>query len=110
MTPSFVAEEESGHMKVDINPITEPDPPSEQFMNIETKANTNTGYIKRKTTKIKIDKGNFVRIKANNFFDEYDLKEKLGEGSFGTVYKVIQRKTNYLRAVKAIKKKIRRKK
>ena len=105
MTPSFVAEEESGHMKVDINPITEPDPPSEQFMNIETKANTNTGYIKRKTTKIKIDKGNFVRIKANNFFDEYDLKEKLGEGSFGTVYKVIQRKTNYLRAVKAIKKK-----
>ena len=109
MTPSFVAEEESGHMKVDINPITEPDPPSEQFMNIETKANTNTGYIERKTTKkklkIKIDKGNFVRIKANNFFDEYDLKEKLGEGSFGTVYKVIQRKTNYLRAMKAIKKK-----
>ena len=108
MTPSFVAEEESGHMKVDINPITEPDPPSEQFMNIETKANTNTGYIERKTTKkklkIKIDKGNFVRIKANNFFDEYDLKEKLGEGSFGTVYKVIQRKTNYLRAMKAIKK------
>ena len=96
-------------MKVDINPITEPDPPSEQFMNIETKANTTTGYIKRKTTKnkltLKIDKGNFVRIKANNFFDEYDLKEKLGEGSFGTVYKVIQRKTNYLRAVKAIKKK-----
>ena len=98
-------------MKVDINPITEPDPPSEQFMNIETKANTNInpGYVKRNTTKkkltIKIDKSNFVRIKANNIFDEYDLKEKLGEGSFGTVYKVIQRKTNYLRAVKAIKKK-----
>ena len=101
-------------MKVDINPIAEPDPPSEQFMNIETKANTTTGYIKRVTTKkrmtIKVDKGNFVRVKANNFFDEYDLKEKLGEGSFGTVYKVIQRKTNYIRAVKAIKKKIYRKK
>ena len=111
LTPSLPSEEESGHLKVDINPITEPDPPSEQFMNIETKANTNTnpGFIKRNTTKkkltIKIDKSNFVRIKANNFFDEYDLKEKLGEGSFGTVYKVIQRKTNYLRAVKAIKKK-----
>jgi calcium-dependent protein kinase len=109
MTPSLPQDEESGHMKVDINPIAEPDPPSEQFMNIETKANTTTGYIKRVTTKkrmtIKVDKGNFVRVKANNFFDEYDLKEKLGEGSFGTVYKVIQRKTNYIRAVKAIKKK-----
>ena len=108
LAPSMPSEEESGHMKVDINPIIEQDPPSENF-NIETKANTQTGYINRKTTKknltIKIDKSNFVRIKANNFFDEYDLKEKLGEGSFGTVYKVIQRKTNYLRAVKAIKKK-----
>ena len=96
-------------MKVDINPIIEPDQPSDQYINIETKANTLTGYIKRKTTKknysIKIDKSNFVRLKANNFFDEYDLKEKLGEGSFGTVYKVIQRKTNYLRVVKVIKKK-----
>ena len=96
-------------MKVDINPIVEPDQPSDQYINIETIANTLTGYIKRKTTKknftIKIDKSNFVRIKANNFFDEYDLKEKLGEGSFGTVYKVIQRKTNYLRIVKVNKKK-----
>ena len=109
LTPSIKPEGESGHMKVDINPIVEPDPPSDQFMNIETKANTQTGGIKRKQSKnkstIRIDKGNFVRLKANNFFDEYDLKEKLGEGSFGTVYKVIQRKTNYLRAVKAIKKK-----
>ena len=48
--PSFPSEEESGHMRVDINPIVEPDPPSENF-NIETKANTQTGYIKRKTTK-----------------------------------------------------------
>ena len=96
-------------MKVDINPIIEPDQPSDQYINIETKSNTLTGYIKRKTTKknysLKIDKSNFVRIKANNFFDEYDLKEKLGEGSFGSVYKVIQRKTNYLRVVKVIKKK-----
>ena len=109
MTPSLPQDEESGHMKVDINPIAEPDPPSEQFMNIETKANTQIGGVMRKRTKknytIKIDKSNFVRLKANNFFDEYDLKEKLGEGSFGTVYKVIQRKTNYLRAMKAIKKK-----
>ena len=46
-------------MKVDINPIVEPDQPSDQYINIETKANTLTGYIKRKTTKknfsIKID-------------------------------------------------------
>ena len=109
MTPSFQPEKESGHFKVDINPIVEPDPPSEQFMNVETKANTQIGGVMRKRIKknytIKIDKSNFVRLKENNFFDEYDLKEKLGEGSFGTVYKVIQRKTNYLRAMKAIKKK-----
>ena len=44
-------------------------------------------------------------MKADNFFDEYELKEKLGEGAYGSVYKVQQKFTNYLRAVKAIKKK-----
>ena len=60
--------------------------------------------FKNKKT-IKIDKGDFVRMKADNFFDEYELKEKLGEGAYGSVYKVHQKTTNYLRAVKAIKKK-----
>ena len=44
-------------------------------------------------------------MKEDNIFDEYELKDKLGEGAYGCVYKVQQKTTNYLRAVKAIKKK-----
>ena len=73
-------------------------------MNLDTKVGNFGATYKRKKS-IKIDKGDFIRIKSENFFEEYELKEKLGEGSYGSVYKVIQRKTNYLRAVKAIKKK-----
>jgi serine/threonine protein kinase len=43
-------------------------------------------------------------MKEDNIFDEYDLKNKLGEGAYGCVYKVQQKTTNFLRAVKAIKK------
>jgi len=92
-------QENYGQLNVDINP--EPD----QYMNFETKVGTfGAGTYKRKKT-LKIDKSDFIRIKSDNFFDEYELKEKLGEGAYGCVYKVLQRKTNYLRAVKAIKKK-----
>ena len=94
-------QENYGHLNVDINP--EPDH-IEQYMNFDTKAETFGETFKKKKT-IKVDKGDFIRIKADNFFDEYELKEKLGEGGYGSVYKVLQRKTNYLRAVKAIKKK-----
>ena len=96
-------EDNFGHLNVDIGQ----DPISEQYMNIETKVGTfgQAGTLKKMKT-LKIDKGDFVRLKADNFFEEYDLKEKLGEGAYGCVYKVIQRKTNYLRAVKAIKKKM----
>ena len=94
--------EEFGILKVDINQ----EPISEQYRNIETKTGNFGDISFKKSKSIKIDKGDFVRIKSSNFFEEYDLKEKLGEGSFGSVYKVIQRKTNYLRAVKAIKTKL----
>ena len=93
-------EENYAHLNVDINP----EPASDQYMNIETKADFKASTFKNKKT-IKIDKGDFVRMKADNFFDEYELKEKLGEGAYGSVYKVHQKTTNYLRAVKAIKKK-----
>ena len=95
-------EDKYGHLNVDI--IQEPN--SDQYMNIETKVGTFGASIVKKKKTLKIDKGDFIRLKADNFFDEYDLKEKLGEGAYGCVYKVIQRKTNYLRAVKAIKKKM----
>ena len=74
-------------------------------------SNSNTGgqnSLKRKNLKnpsLKFDKSNFIRMKTKSLFDEYEIKEKLGEGAYGAVYKVQQRTTNFLRAVKAIKRK-----
>ena len=42
-------------------------------------------------------------MKSKSLFDEYTIKEKLGEGAYGSVYKVQHKFTNFLRAVKAIK-------
>ncbi len=74
-------------------------------------SNSNTGgqnSLKRKNLKnpsLKFDKSNFIRMKTKSLFDEYEIKEKLGEGAYGAVYKVQQRTTSFLRAVKAIKRK-----
>ena len=54
---------------------------------------------------LKFDKSNFIRMKTKSLFDEYEIKEKLGEGAYGAVYKVQQKTTNFLRAVKALKRK-----
>ena len=78
----------------------------EQYVHGDTKTGTGLNFTNKKNqTLIRIDKSDFVRMKEDNIFDEYDLKEKLGEGAYGCVYKVQQKATNYLRAVKAIKKK-----
>ena len=45
-------------------------------------------------------------MKNKSLFDEYEIKEKLGEGAYGCVYKVQQKSTGYIRAVKAIKRRI----
>ncbi len=50
------------------------------------------------------DKGNFINMKKRNLFDEYEIVGKLGEGAFGCVYKLFQKKTGFIRAVKVIKK------
>ena len=82
----------------------QPDQNGDQYCHRESKTGTDFNFTNKKTT-IKFDKGNFVRMKEDNIFDEYELKEKLGEGAYGSVYKVQQKFTNYLRAVKALKKK-----
>ena len=51
------------------------------------------------------DRSNFIQMKSKSLFDEYTIKEKLGEGAYGCVYKVQHKFTNFLRAVKAIKRK-----
>ena len=77
-----------------------------QYGQGDTKTGTGLNFTQKNVTKIKIDKSDFVRMKEDNIFEEYELKEKLGEGAYGSVYKVQQKATNYLRAVKAIKKKL----
>ena len=81
------------------------DPNMSQYGQGDTKTGTGLNFTQKNVTKIKIDKSDFVRMKEDNIFEEYELKEKLGEGAYGSVYKVQQKATNYLRAVKAIKKK-----
>lgn len=44
-------------------------------------------------------------MKTKSLFDEYEIKEKLGEGAYGCVYKVQNKTTQLVRAVKAIKRK-----
>ena len=78
----------------------------EQIGNIESKIGTgqNLNFSINKRENIRFDKRDFVRMKEDNIFEEYEIKEKLGEGAYGCVYKVEQKTTNFLRAVKAIKK------
>ena len=70
-----------------------------------SKYSTYNGSTIGKNKTLKFDKSTFVRMKSKNLFDEYELKEKLGEEAFGFVYKIEQKKTQFLRAVKAIKRK-----
>ena len=84
----------------------QPEQNIDQYVHGETKTGTGLNFTgKKNQALIRIDKSDFVRMKEDNIFDEYELKEKLGEGAYGSVYKVQQKFTNYLRAVKAIKKK-----
>jgi len=78
---------------------------NDKFENFKTKTDTGNNFSTKKKESIHFDKSNFIRMKEDNIFDEYDLKNKLGEGAYGCVYKVQQKTTNFLRAVKAIKKK-----
>lgn len=60
---------------------------------------------KAKKKTFNFDVKNFIHMKTQSLFNEYEIKEKLGEGAYGCVYKVQHKTTQYLRAVKAIKRK-----
>ena len=87
--------------------------PDKDFSKTMSISNSRVGQISHYSTyhastvgknkSIKFDKSTFVRMKSKSLFDEYTIKEKLGEGAYGCVYKVQHKFTNFLRAVKAIK-------
>jgi calcium-dependent protein kinase len=60
-------------------------------------------YTKKST--VYFDKSNFINMKTKSLFDDYDIVGKLGEGSYGAVYKAQHKKANLIRAIKAIKRK-----
>ena len=53
---------------------------------------------------IKISSKNFVNLRQNRFFDDYDKIKFLGEGAFGSVYQVKKKETGVIRALKEISK------
>ena len=72
---------------------------------VSSTQNFKVSSTQSKKTSLKIDKSNFIRMKSKSLFSEYEIQEKLGEGTYGCVYKVLQKTTSFLRAVKAIKRK-----
>jgi calcium-dependent protein kinase len=53
---------------------------------------------------VNLKKGNFIPFKRKNLLEEYDIKERVGGGAFGTVYRCIHLATKAERTVKVIKK------
>ena len=55
-------------------------------------------------SEIRISNRNVIRKQSGNPLDYYDIIKKIGKGTFGTVYKVMHKKTGVIRAMKVIPK------
>ena len=55
-------------------------------------------------SKLPISNRNVIRQQSGNPLDYYDIIKKIGKGTFGTVYKVMHKKTGIIRAMKVIPK------
>jgi calcium-dependent protein kinase len=56
------------------------------------------------SSRIKINKANFVAYKTGSITKDYTFGKNLGSGSFGTVRQALHKLTNQIRAVKILKK------
>ena len=52
---------------------------------------------------IKIDTKNFIKRSYSNFYDIYEKKQLLGEGAFGSVYKIIRKHSGTREIIRALK-------
>lgn len=66
-------------------------------------SSANSGSIRRELS-LKINSSAFISENNANPFDFYELVSKLGEGGYGRVYKVKNKKTGSIRAMKIISK------
>ena len=71
-----------------------------QFVNPK---NTSIKEVKSLKT-LPINTQNIIRKQSGNPLDYYDIIKKIGKGTFGTVYKVIHKTTETIRAMKVIPK------
>lgn len=54
---------------------------------------------------VSINVADFIQISERPITDYYEFKEKIGEGSFGNVYRAICKRSGEERAIKVLKKK-----
>ena len=55
-------------------------------------------------TMIQIDPRKFLKIKETLITDDYEFLNEIGKGSFGSVFKAFNKKSNEVRAIKKINK------
>ena len=74
--------------------------------NNEIKYSLNQFVCKEKFFKnIEVNIGDFIRVSEQPITEYYEFKEKIGEGSFGNVYRAICKRSKEERAIKVLKKK-----
>jgi len=68
-------------------------------------SNPNTREVrKRKQNDIKIDIKNMINKNSSHYSEDYKIIKIIGRGTFGTVYKIINKNTGAIRAMKSVKK------
>jgi len=79
--------------------VIKPDPSKDKIIDITD----NPTIIKTNTEKITINTGKYVND-SGRLEEHYKVLNKLGQGTFGSVYRVVHTKTDLIRAMKMIKK------